>query len=404
MKFGGSAVDGPEEIRQVAHRLVVARDRGLRVVATVSAMGRTTDSLLELARRVSSSPAARELDMLLSTGERSACALVAMAIHDLGREAVSFTGSQAGILTDAAHTKAAIREITPVRVLQALDAGRIVLVAGLQGFSRETMDVTTLGRGGTDTTAVALAASLGAACEIYSDVDGVFSADPHLVPDARRLDAVSYDDMQEMAASGARVLALRAVELAQANGIPVHARSAFGDGPGTLVRDVAGGEKRTVTAVTHSPREVLVTVRGLDGELARLAELFAGIDQEQVDVDLVYVQDGGSPALSFAVTDEDAGALRRALEDTAGDGASLDLDELAGLAKVSLVGAGLGACPGVAALVCRTLAREGIDTGLLWATDARISCLVASAAVERAVRALHAAFALDAEATDSRSE
>ena len=269
MKFGGSSVSEPELVREVARRLVAAHERGLRVVGTISAMGRTTDALLELARSVSSSPDPRELDMLLSTGERTACALVAMAVHDLGQEAVSFTGSQAGILTDAVYTKAKIREITPVRVLQALDDGRIVLVAGFQGFSRDTMDVTTLGRGGTDATAVALAAALGASCEIYSDVPGVFTADPRVVPEARRLPVISYEEMLEMAASGAKVLMLRAVEIARAHGVRIHARSTMSDEPGTWVEEVDVMEQPIVSAVTHSEDEVVFTLTGLPGR-ARL--------------------------------------------------------------------------------------------------------------------------------------
>src|SRR6476619_1275743 len=225
MKFGGSSVADTEKIKTVAARLVEARERGIRVVATVSAMGDTTDGLLALAHEVSPEPHPRELDMLLSTGERIACALVAMAVNDLGHEAVSFTGSQAGIITDPVHTKAKIREITPVRVVEALDRGRIVLVAGYQGFSRDTMAVTTLGRGGTDAPAVALAAALGASCEIYSDVPGVFTADPRLVPNARKLPTISYEEMLEMSASGAKVLMLRSVELARSHGVRIHARS-----------------------------------------------------------------------------------------------------------------------------------------------------------------------------------
>ena len=265
MKFGGSSVADPEKVRHVAQRLVEARERGARVVGTVSAMGRTTDSLVDLAHRVSSDPDPRELDMLLSTGERVACALVAMAVHDLGQEAVSYTGSQAGILTDARHTKAKIREITPVRVLRALDEGKIVLVAGFQGFSRDTMDVTTLGRGGTDATAVALAAALGGECEIYSDVPGVFTADPRIVPGARKLVLVSYDEMLEMAVSGARVLMLRAVEMARSHGVPIHARSMFSDEPGTWIREVEGMEEPIVTAVTHDESEVVFMLTGIQG-------------------------------------------------------------------------------------------------------------------------------------------
>jgi aspartate kinase len=250
MKFGGTSVADPDRIRHVARRLVDARERGVRVVGTVSAMGRTTDSLLELAERVTPHPDPRELDMLLSTGERIASALVAMAVHDLGHEAVSFTGSQAGILTDAVYTKAKIREITPVRVLDALERGGIVLVAGFQGFSRDTMDVTTLGRGGTDATAVALAAALGASCEIYSDVPGVFTADPRVVPDARKLSAVSYEEMLEMAASGAKVLMLRSLIRPEPRR---HGASARRASPGTRIRRRTSGCWRAlISGVTHA--------------------------------------------------------------------------------------------------------------------------------------------------------
>ena len=225
-------------------------------------MGKTTDGLIDLAHQVSPSPNVREFDMLLSTGERIACALVAMAIHDLGQEAVSLTGSQAGILTDAAHTKAKIREIRADRVTEALDGGKIVLVAGFQGFSRDTMDVTTLGRGGTDATAVALAAALGAACEIYSDVPGVFTADPRIVPDARKLPTVSYEEMLEMSASGAKVLMLRSVELARNHGVRIHARSTFSDEQGTWVQEGAPMEQPIVSAVTHSENDVVFTLTG----------------------------------------------------------------------------------------------------------------------------------------------
>jgi aspartate kinase len=274
MKFGGSSVADPDKIRHVAQRLVEAHERGARVVGTISAMGKTTDALLELAHEVSPHPHPRELDMLLSTGERTACALVAMAVHDLGHEAVSFTGSQAGIITDAVYNRAKIREITPVRVLEALDRGRIVLVAGFQGFSRDTMDITTLGRGGTDATAVALAAALGASCEIFSDVLGVYTADPRIVPNARRLPRISYEEMLEMSASGAKVLMLRAVELARGHGVPIHARSTFSDEQGTWVEDVAGMEAPIVSAVTHSEDEILFTLRGVPDVPGTAAAIF----------------------------------------------------------------------------------------------------------------------------------
>jgi aspartate kinase len=394
MKFGGSSVGEPEQVRQVARRLVTARERGLRVVGTMSAMGRTTDSLLELARRVSPSPDPRELDMLLSTGERTACALVAMAVHDLGHEAVSFTGSQAGILTDAAHTNARIREITPVRVLPALDAGKIVLVAGFQGFSRDTMDVTTLGRGGTDATAVALAATLGASCEIYSDVEGVFTADPRLVPEARKLVEVSYDEMLEMAASGAKVLMLRAVEIARNHGVCIHARSTFSDEPGTLVHAAEGVHQPAVSAVTHSLDEVVFAVRGLPAGSA--AAILDAVAAEQVNVDIV-LQDVGNeePVLSLSAASEDAPAVHGALDRAAETIGHLRIEEISGLGRVSLVGAGMRSRPGVAARMFRTLADEAIGLCFVSTSPIRIACTIARADVKRAVRALHAAFELE---------
>jgi aspartate kinase len=395
MKFGGTSVGDPDRIRGVARRLVEARERGVRVVGTVSAMGRTTDSLLELAGRVSPHPDPRELDMLLSTGERIACALVAMAVHDLGHEAVSFTGSQAGIITDAVYTRAKIREITPVRVLDALEHEKIVLVAGFQGFSRDTMDVTTLGRGGTDATAVALAAALDASCEIYSDVPGVFTADPRIVPDARKLPVVSYEEMLEMAASGAKVLMLRAVELARANGVRIHARSTFSDEPGTWVQERAGGvdAQPPVRAVTHSDDDVLFTVRGLEGVSS--AAVLRAAAAEHVSVDTIVLGVGGDAAgLSFSVAAEDVPATRIAVA-RAGEGLGpLEVEESDDLGKVSVVGAGMRSRTGVAAGMLRALAAEDIDPRLISTSPIKISCLVDRADVARGVRALHEAFSL----------
>jgi aspartate kinase len=393
MKFGGSSVADPDKIRHVARRLVEARERGARVVGTVSAMGRTTDTLLELARQVSPHPHPRELDMLLSTGERTACALVAMAVHDLGHEAVSFTGSQAGILTDAVHTRAKIRQITPVRVLEALDAGKIVLVAGFQGFSRDTMDITTLGRGAGDLTAVALAAVLGASCEIYSDVSGIFTADPRIVPDARKLEAVSYEEMLEMAASGARVLALRAVELARGHDVRIHARSTFSQEPGTWIQEVAGMEEPIVSAVTHSEDEVLVTLRGVPDRPGTAAAIFEAVAGEHVSVDTI-LQNAvhGAAELSFSVPREDVPPTRRALDRAQETIGPIEIEEVSDLGKVSLVGAGMRSHPGVAAQMFRTLADEGINLRLISTSPIKITCLVGSDEVERAVRALHARF------------
>jgi aspartate kinase len=395
MKFGGTSVADPDRIRHVARRLVEARKREVRVVGTVSAMGRTTDTLLELAGSVSPSPNPRELDMLLSTGERIACALVAMAVHDLGHEAVSFTGSQAGIITDPVYTKAKIREITPVRVVDALERGKIVLVAGFQGFSRDTMDVTTLGRGGTDATAVALAASLGASCEIYSDVSGVFTADPRIVPDARKLPSVSYEEMLEMAASGARVLMLRAVELARGHGVRIHARSTFSDEPGTWVQDEADDARQPdVRAVTHSDDDVLLTARWPAGEvpLTAIAQAFAA---GEVSVDTIVLRPGnGTSDLALSVAQDEAGATRRALAEAAGVDGTVELEERAELGKVSIVGSGMRSHPAVAARAFRALAEAGIQPRLVSTSPIKLSCLVDRADVERGVRALHDAFSL----------
>ena len=398
MKFGGSSVADPDKIKHVAQRLVEARERGVRVVATVSAMGDATDGLLALAREVSPQPHPRELDMLLSTGERISCALVAMAVHDLGYEAVSFTGSQAGIITDPVHTKAKIREITPVRVLEALERGRIVLVAGYQGFSRDTMDVTTLGRGGTDATAVALAAALGASCEIYSDVEGVFSADPRIVPDARKLDRVSYEEMLEMAASGAKVLMLRAVEIARSQNVPIHARSTFSSEPGTWVEGAEGLEQAIVSAVTHSEDEVVFSLRAVPERPGTAAAIFDAIAVEHVNVDTILqnvVHDAAE--LSFSVPQDDVSATRRALAAAQEAIGALQVEEISDLGKVSLVGAGMRSHPGVAARMFRTLADEGINLRLISTSPIKVSCLIPRADVENAVRALHRAFSLGSQ-------
>jgi aspartate kinase len=400
MKFGGSSVSDPEQIRRVAQRLVAARERGLRVVGTVSAMGSTTDSLQALARRVSTNPDPRELDMLLSTGERVACALVAMAVRDLGQKAVSFTGSQAGILTDAVYTKAKIREITPVRVLRALEEGMIVLVAGFQGFSRDTMDVTTLGRGGTDATAVALAAALGASCEVYSDVPGVFTADPRLVPDARKLSAVSYEEMLEMSASGAKVVMLRAVEIARGHGVPIHARSWSSDEPGTWVQDAQGMEQPIVSAVTHSEDEVVFTLRDVPDRPGSAAAVFDAVAAEHVNVDTVLQNVGDDTVeLSFSVSSDDVPAARRAVDAARATIGPVPLEEISDLGTVSLVGAGMRSHPGVAAKMFRTLANEQINLRLISTSPIKITCMIARSEVTRAVRALHDAFGLGEEQT-----
>jgi aspartate kinase len=396
MKFGGSSVADPDKIRHVAQRFVDAKRRGLDVVGTVSAMGKTTDELLALAGDVSPAPNPRELDMLLSTGERIACALVAMAIHDLGEEAVSYTGSQAGILTDAAHTKAKIREIRGDRIRASLDDGKIVLVAGFQGFSRDTMEITTLGRGGTDATAVALAAALGAACEIYSDVPGVFTADPRIVPNARKLAVVSYDEMLEMAASGAKVLMLRSVELARSHGVRIHARSTFSDEEGTWVQESM--EQAIISAVTYSETDVVFTLTGIPDRPGVAAMIFDRVASAHVNVDTI-IQNvvHGKAEMSFSVPSEDVPATRGAISSTQDELGAFAVEMNEGLGKVSLIGAGMRSHPGVAATMFRTLADRGINLEMISTSPIKISCMIDRERIPEAVRALHDAFALEGE-------
>ena len=398
MKFGGSSVADPEKIVGVARRLAAAKEQGAGVVGTVSAMGKTTDSLIGLAHEVSPAPNTRELDMLLSAGERMACALVAMAVHDLGHEAVSFTGSQAGIITDAVYNKAKIREIRADRVVAALDAGRIVLVAGFQGYSSDTMDVTTLGRGGTDATAVALAAALGATCEIYSDVAGVYTADPRLVPQARKLATLSYEEMLEMAASGAKVLMLRSVELARNHGVRIHARSTFSDEPGTWIQEGAGMEQPIVSAVTHSETDVVFNLAGIPDRPGVAATIFDAVSAAHVNVDTIIqnVVHGGAE-LSFSVPVEDVPATRAAIEGTHSELGEFRVEEDHELGRVSLVGAGMRSHPGVAARMFRTLADLGVNLQMISTSPIRISCMVARTEIPRAVQALHAAFELESD-------
>ena len=398
MKFGGSSVADPEKVRLVARRFVDAKRAGLDVVGTVSAMGKTTDTLLELASDVSPTPNPRELDMLLSTGERIACALVAMAIHDLGEEAVSFTGSQAGILTDSVHTRAKIREIRGDRIRGALEQGKIVLVAGFQGFSRDTMDVTTLGRGGTDATAVALAAALGGACEIYSDVRGVFTADPRIVPEARKLEVVSYDEMLEMAASGAKVLMLRSVELARSHGVRIHARSTFSEEEGTWVQEAEGMEQPIVSAVTHSETDVVFTLTGIPDHPGVAAMIFDAVAAAQVNVDTI-IQNvvHGRAEMSFSVPVEDVPATRSAIEGSQAELGSFEVGENHELGKVSLIGAGMRSHPGVAATMFRTLADLGINLEMISTSPIKISCMINRDRIPEAVRGLHDAFRLERE-------
>jgi aspartate kinase len=386
MKFGGTSVADTERIKAVARRLVAAREAGHRVVAVLSAMGDTTDELVRLAYEISDRPAPRELDMMISVGERVSCALAAMAIHDLGHQAISLTGSQAGIVTDTAHGKAKIVDVRARRIHEALDEDRIVLVAGFQGVST-TFDVTTLGRGGSNLTAVVLAAALGAeACEMYTDVEGVFTADPRVVPGARKLHAVSYEEMLEMAASGAKVLQLRSVEFARNHGVRLHVRSSFSDANGTWIgeEDERMLEKAIISGVTHTLEEAIYRVDGV-----RAAELFEALAEAGASVDTI-IQTGPEIVFSAPISDRDEVAKTL-------DGLGVTWSTREDLGKVSLVGAGMRTHPGVAARTFSTLAEIGIEPLIVNTSPIKIACFVPLADVERAVEALHEAFELDTE-------
>ena len=386
MKFGGTSVADTERLKAVARRLVAAREAGNRVVAVLSAMGDTTDDLLRLAHEMSPRPAPREVDMLISVGERVSCALAAMAIHDLGHEAISLTGSQAGIVTDTVHGKARIVDVRARRIHDALDAGRIVLVAGFQGVST-AFEVTTLGRGGSNLTAVVLAAALGAdACEMYTDVEGVFTADPRIVPSARKLHAVSYEEMLEMAASGAKVLQLRSVEFARNHGVRLHVRSSFSDEDGTWVseEDERMLEKAIISGVTHTVEEAIYRVDG-----AKAAELFQALADAGASVDTI-IQTG--PEIVFSAPFSDTDEVTSTLDRLGVRWSSRD-----DLGKVSLVGAGMRTHPGIAGKTFSTLAGIGVEPQVVNTSPIKIACFVPRDDVERAVEALHEAFELDAE-------
>jgi aspartate kinase len=388
-KFGGTSVADPDKIKEVARRLVAAQAEGNRVVGVLSAMGDTTDDLVRLAYEVSPRPKPRELDMLISVGERISCALAAMAIHDLGAEAISLTGSQAGIVTDTVHGRAKIVDVRARRIHEALDQNRIVLVAGFQGVSTD-YDITTLGRGGSDTTAVALAAALGAqACEIYTDVEGVFTADPRLVPHARKLHAVSYEEMLELAASGAKVLQVRSVEVARNHGVKLHVRSAFSADDGTWVREEDDRmlEKALISGVTHTLEETLYRVEGTTA-----SRLFAALARAGVNVDTI-VQTG--PEIVFSAPADDRHAAAEVL-----DGLDVDWSARDDLGKVSVIGAGMKSHPGVAARAFETLAASGIEPDVVTTSPIKIACHVRTDQVETAVAVLHDAFELHAPAAE----
>jgi aspartate kinase len=401
MKFGGTSVADAERLKRAARRIVAAREDGNRVIAVLSARGKTTDELIRLADEISPAPDPREMDMLLSTGERISCALCAMAINDLGHRAISLTGSQAGIVTDTSHTKARILDVRADRIRTALDEDLIVLVAGFQGVST-AHDVTTLGRGGSDTTAVALAAAVDAdVCEIYTDVAGVFSADPRIVPEARKLDVVSFEEMLEMASSGAKVLQLRSVEYARNHGVRIHCRSSFEDAPGTFVV----GEQETmehplITAVTHSTDEARLSLLGVPDEPGAAARIFSALAEANCNVDMIIqnepLEDGRKAEVSFTVPREDLRDAKAALEPIAAELGIASIDAVPEMGKVSIVGAGMKSHPGVAAKVFQVLAREEINIEMISTSPIKISCVIAADRVPAAVRALHAAFELGA--------
>jgi aspartate kinase len=401
-KYGGSSVATAERIRRVAERIVKTKRSGNDVVVVVSAMGDTTDELLELAQQVCDNPPPREMDMLLTSGERISNALVAMAIHALGEEARSFTGSQAGVITTSLHGNAKIIDVTPSRVRTALDQGMVVLVAGFQGVSQDSRDVTTLGRGGSDTTAVALAAALDAdVCEIYTDVDGVFTADPRIVPDAQRLDTVSFEEMLELAACGAKVLMLRCVEYARRYGVKVHVRSSYTDKEGTYIfgsmEDIPV-EEAILTGVAHDRSEAKVTVVGLSDEPGYAAKVFRAVADAEINIDMVLQnvskEETGKTDITFTLPKADG---PRAVEFLTARQPEIGFSQVFyddHIGKVSLVGAGMKSHPGVTATFCEALAEAGINIDLISTSEIRISVLVKDTELNDAVQVLHRAFEL----------
>jgi len=405
-KYGGSSVADADCIKRVAKRIIDTKRAGNEVVVVVSAMGDTTDELIDLAQQVSPLPEGRELDMLLTAGERISMALLAMAIGTLGFEARSFTGSQAGVITDRVHGKARIIDVTPGRIRSALDEGAIAIVAGFQGVSQDTKDITTLGRGGSDTTAVALAAALDAeVCEIYTDVDGVFTADPRLVPAARKLDAVRYEEMLELAASGAKILHLRCVEYARRFDVPIHVRSSFSTLEGTRISNSSlegtEMEQAIIAGVAHDTSEAKITVIGVPDKPGEAARLFRTVADAEINIDMV-VQNVSAAAtgltdISFTLPKSDGAkamtALTRVKSQVGFDSLAYD-DQIA---KVSLIGAGMKSHPGVTAVFFEALSEAGVNAEMISTSEIRISVVCRADAVKPAVQAIHTAFDLDAD-------
>jgi aspartate kinase len=400
-KYGGTSVADAPRIRHVADRVVANKRVGHDVVVVVSAMGDSTDDLIELARQVSTEPPPRELDMLLTAGERISMALLAMAIADRGVTAKSFTGSQAGIITDTLHGKARILDVRAGRISEALSQGHVVIVAGFQGVSTDH-DVTTLGRGGSDTTAVALGAALGAtSCEIYTDVDGVYTADPRLVPGARKLHVVSYEEMLEMAACGARVLMLRCVEYARRYGIPLHVRSSFTEAQGTWVlEEDERMEKAIISGVPHDTSEAKVTIVRVPDRPGIAAKIMRGIADHGINVDMIVqnVSHQSTTDISFTVPKDDLAGAMVVLEKVASEVGAAEVVTDSDIAKVSLVGAGMKSSPGVAAGMFEALADAGVNIEMISTSTIRVSCVVRASDVRAAVNAIHDRFQLSQEA------
>jgi aspartate kinase len=411
-KYGGSSVADADGIKRVAQRIVATRKAGHSVVVVVSAMGDTTDELLDLAAQVSPLPPGRELDMLLTAGERISMALLAMAIGNLGLEARSFTGSQAGVITDSAHGKARIIDVTPGRITGALADGAIPIVAGFQGVSQNSKDVTTLGRGGTDTTAVALAAALEAdICEIYTDVDGVFTADPRIVRTARRIPWISYEEMLEMAACGAKILQLRCVEYARRYGMPIHVRSSFSNRTGTTISEAneeaeaAGVEQAIISGVAHDRSEAKITVAGVPDRVGVAAQIFRIVAAAGINIDMIVqnisAATTGRTDISFTLPRDDGQAAMAALNGAQPD---IGFDTLLyddRIGKVSVIGAGMRSHPGVSATFFGALADAAVNIEMISTSEIRISVVVDQKDVDLAVTAAHRAFDLDASEVEA---
>ncbi len=400
-KYGGTSVGDVDRMKRVADRVSRTHRDGHQVVVVVSAMGKTTDDLVTMAARISDRPAERELDILLTSGERISMSLLAMALSERGVEAKSFTGSQAGIITDAVHGRARIVDITPGRVKEALDEANVVIVAGFQGVSQDTKDITTLGRGGSDTTAVALASSLDAeVCEIYTDVDGVFTADPRIVPGARKLDRVSYEEMLELAAQGAKVLQVRSVEFGRNHGVRIHVRSSFSYAAGTMVgpqEDTV--EDAIISGVAHDTSEAKLTVEAVPDEVGAASRLFSTLADVNINVDMIVqnVSRQGATDISFTVPRGETDRAKAVLEPLTKELKAGDVVVDDGIAKVSLVGAGMKTHPGVAATMFNALSDAGVNIAMISTSTIRVSVVVAKGDVDTAVRAVHDAFELESD-------